>query len=69
MYLREDTPWLSFNLYMLEYSYCFLPYQVHKAIENKIEKVRKNDYTIDGVDWWGCYFKIKDGETIHVHAG
>lgn len=72
MYLTEDTPWLEFNIEIIQNSYCFLPYQVFQAIKPKIEKVHfdsHKDYKIDGVDWWYCYYQIKPGRTIHVHAG
>ena len=72
MFLAEDTPWLEFNLEIMQNSYCFLPYQVFQAIKPKIEKVHfdsHKDYKIDGVDWWYCYYQIKPGQTIHVHAG
>ena len=54
MFLTEDTPWLEFNLEIMQNSYCFLPYQVFQAIKPKIEKVHfdsHKDYKIDGVDW------------------
>lgn len=71
MFLAPDTPWLEFNLEMINGSYCFLPYQVLQAIKPKIEKVHYDshkDYKINGVDWWYCYYQIKPGMTIHVHA-
>lgn len=68
MWLKDNYPLLMFNQQMIENAYCFLPYQVYKAVENKIERT-KQIYTKDGVDWICCTYKVKDGETINVHAG
>jgi len=71
MWLQDETPWLEFNIQMIQSAYCFLPYQVFKAIEPKIERVSRipqEDSVIDGVDWWHCYYRIKPGEKLHVRA-
>lgn len=67
MWLRDDTPILMFNEQMVEHAYCFLPYQVYMAIQDKIERT---DYILDknGIDWSFCTYKIKDGEKIKVSA-
>lgn len=67
MWLDGETSILMFNIQMIENAYCFLPYQLFKAIENKIERCKHND---PGSVVLGhkCY-RLKDGETIHVHAG
>lgn len=67
MWLDGETSILMFNVQMIENAYCFLPYQLFKAIENKIERCKHND---PGSVVLGhkCY-RLKDDETIHVHAG
>lgn len=69
MWLHEGTPWLEFNMQMIKNGYCFLPYQVFKAIEDKIEPdTTRTDCKIDGVDWWNRCYKLRLGETISVSA-
>lgn len=68
MWLSDDTPVLMFNQQMIENAYCFLPYQVYLAVQDKIEK-SKERYIKDGVNWAFCTYKLKEGETIKVHAG
>ena len=67
MWLDDKTPILMYNIQMIENAYCFLPYQVFKAVESIIEKSDKV-YT-DYKQWFCCSYKLKDGEKIHVHAG
>ena len=67
MWLDDRTPLLMFNMRMIEEAYCFLPYQVFKAVEDIIEK-SETTYT-DYKEWFCCSYKLKDGERIHVHAG
>ncbi len=67
LYLDDETPILMFNRMMIEEAYCFLPYQVYLAVEDKIERV-KGAYEKDGVDWSFVTYKLKDGEKIRVHA-
>ena len=38
MWLDNKTPILMFNREMIENAYCFLPYQVYLAVQDKIEK-------------------------------
>ena len=68
MWLSDDTPVLRFNQYMIEHAYCFLPYQVYKAVEDIIETVPCR-YEKDGVDWTFCNYKLKEGKKIKVYAG
>ncbi len=68
MWLSDNTPVLMFNQQMIENAYCFLPYQVYKAVEDLIEKV-PGRYEKDGIDWAFCTYKVKKGKTIKVHAG
>ena len=68
MWLSDNTPVLMFNQQIIENAYCFLPYQVYKAVEDIIEQVPSR-YEKDDVDWAFCTYKIKDGEKIHVYAG
>lgn len=68
MWLSDNTPVLRFNQYMIEHAYCFLPYQVYKAVEDLIETVPCR-YEKDGVDWTFSTYKIKEGKTIKVYAG
>ncbi len=67
MWLNKETPLLMYNVQMIRNAYCFLPYQVFKAVENIIERAEKS-YVDDYKDWLGCSFKLKDGEKIHVRA-
>lgn len=66
IWLDEDTPILMFNKQIVENAYCFLPYQVYLAVEDKIKLT--NDYSINGINWAFCSYKIKDGEKIEVRA-
>lgn len=68
MWLSDDTPVLMFNQQMIKNAYCFLPYQIYKAVEDLIEKV-PGQYEKDGVDWAFCTYKLKEGKKIKVHAG
>ncbi len=68
IWLSDNTPILMFNKQMIENAYCFLPYQVFCAVEDKIEKVR-GYYEKDGIEWTFCKYKIKEGEKITVFAG
>lgn len=67
MWLDGKSPVLMFNIQMIENAYCFLPYQLFKAVEDKIERCRHDDP--GAVDFGYRYFRLKDGEKIHVHAG
>ena len=68
IWLNDDTPILMYNQQMIEYAYCFLPYQVLLAVKDKIE-YSDEVYDDSGIDWFGCSYKLKDGEKIIVHAG
>lgn len=68
VYLDNETPILMFNEQKIKNAYCFLPYQVYLAVEDKIERVY-GKYEKAGVDWSFCNYKLKDGETITVSAG
>lgn len=68
MWLSDTTPVLIFNQQMIENAYCFLPYQVYKAVEDLIEKV-PGRYKKDDVDWAFCTYKLKEGKKIKVYAG
>lgn len=67
MWLTDSTPILMFNIQMIEYAYCFLPYQLFKAVEDIIEKCEYNDPGAV-VLGYRCY-RLKDGKRIHVSAG
>ncbi len=68
MWLDNKTPILMFNEQMIKNAYCFLPYQVYLAVQDKIEKTNEC-YIKDGIDWAFCTYKLKEGEKIKVHAG
>jgi len=68
MWLNDETPVLQYNEQMIKNAYCFLPYQVYLAVEDIIEKSTRQ-YEKDGVDWTFCFYKLKDGKKIKVHAG
>lgn len=68
IWLDAKTPLLMFNMQMIENAYCFLPYQVFKAVEDIIEKTDK-PYADEEKVWYLCSYKLKDGKKIHVHAG
>lgn len=67
MWLNDKTPLLMYNIQMIEHAYCFLPYQVFKAVEDIIEECEHDD---PGAVTLGyrCY-RLKDGNKIHVSAG
>ena len=65
--LDDDIPVLYFNFETMEHAYCFLPYQVYKAVEDVIERI-KGCYENDGVRWLFCTYRLKDGEKIKVSA-
>ena len=67
-WLDDDTPILMFDAQMLNYAYCFLPYQVYLAVKDVIEPTHEV-YKKDGVNWDFCTYKLKDGAKIRVHAG
>ena len=68
MWLDDKTPLLMYNMQMIENAYCFLPYQVFKAVEELIEKSDTPYIGHDGKEWFLCSYKLKDGKQIHVHA-
>ena len=68
MWLDDKTPVLWFNFRTIKEAYIFLPYQVYKAVENKLEPADK-PYEKDEIIWFGCSYKLKEGEKIHVYAG
>lgn len=67
MWLNDETPLLEHNMYWINNAYCFLPYQLFKAVEDIIE--------ICGHDGSGAvklgysYYRLKDGKRIYVCAG
>lgn len=67
MWLDDKTPILEFNIHMIEHAYCFLPYQLFKAVEDIVEKCNHDDPGAV-VLGYRCY-RLKDGEKIRVHAG
>ena len=67
MWLNDETPVLVFNMRIMEDAYIFLPYQVYQAIKDKLEPADK-PYVKDEMIWFGCSYKLKDGEQIHVDA-
>lgn len=68
MWLKDDKiSILTFNIQMIENAYCFLPYQVFKAVEDVIEVCKHDDP--QAVALGCCYYKLKDNKKIHVHAG
>lgn len=68
MWLDDKTPLLTYNMQMIENAYCFLPYQVFKAVENSIEESDVPYVSDDGKTWYFCSYKLKAGEKIHVYA-
>ncbi len=68
MWLTNNTPLLMYNMQMIEHAYCFLPYQVFKAVEDIIEKSDKPYVSEDGKEWYFCSYKLKAGKKIHVYA-
>lgn len=69
MWLTDRTPLLMYNMQMVDHAYCFLPYQVFKAVEDIIEKSDVPYISDDGKEWYCCSYKLKEGKKIHVHAG
>lgn len=67
-WLDDETPLLRYNMQMINYAYCFLPYQVFKSVEDIIEESEER-YLNGNIDWGFCSYKLKDGAKIHVHAG
>lgn len=65
-WLNEKTPLLMWNMEMIRYAYCFLPYQVFKAVEDIIEPSDR-PYA-DDKDWFCCSYKLKEGKQILVNA-
>lgn len=66
MWLADQTPLLMFNMQVIQNYYCFLPYQVFKAVEDIIEE-SKRPYVGDK-EWYLCTYHLKEGEKIHVYA-
>ena len=69
MWLDDKTPLLMYNMQMIENAYCFLPYQVFKAVENIIEESDVPYISADGKKWYLCSYKLKAGNKIHIYAG
>ena len=67
-FLDDETSRWAFNKHIIKNGYCFLPYQVYKAVEDVIENTDEQ-YKKDGVDWCFYTYKLKSGEKIRVHAG
>lgn len=68
MWLKDDdTSILTFNIQMIENVYCFLPYQLFKAVEDIIEKCEYDDSRAVALGY--KYYKLKDNKRIHVDAG
>ena len=66
MWLDDKTPILTFNIQMIENAYCFLPYQLFKAVEDIIEECKYNE---PGAVVLGYkYYRLKDDKKIHIHA-
>lgn len=68
IWLNDETPLLMYNMQMIGNAYCFLPYQVFKAVENIIEKSDVPYVSDDGKEWYLCSYKLKADEKIHVYA-
>ncbi len=68
MWLSNDTALLFCNMQMINYAYCFLPYQVYKAVEDIIEISDKPYISENGREWYCCTYKLKEGKKIHVEA-
>lgn len=68
MWLDDETPLLMYNMQMIENAYCFLPYQVFKAVEDIIEKSDAAYVSDDGKKWYFCSYKLKADKKIHVCA-
>lgn len=59
--IDENENILLSNMYMIENAYCFLPYQVYKVVEEKLEEFRPYIGKMT--------LKLKPNEKIHVCAG
>jgi len=59
--IHEDENILFSNMYMINHTYCFLPYQVYKAVEDKLEEFKPRPYT--------SIITLKPNVKIHVSAG
>lgn len=68
MWLADNTPLLMYNMQMINHAYCFLPYQVYKAVEDIIERSDIPYISEDGREWYCCTYKLKPGMKIHVEA-
>ena len=67
IWLDDETPVLMFNIQMIEHAYCFLPYQLFKAVEDIIEKCAYGE--LGAVKLGFRYYRLKEGKRIHVNAG
>lgn len=67
MWLNDKTPLLMYNIQMIENAYCFLPYQLFKAVEDIIEQCEHDEP--GAVKLGHRYYRLKDGTKIHVYAG
>ncbi len=68
MWLADNTPLLMYNMQMINHAYCFMPYQVFKAVEDIIERSDKPYIGENGREWFCCTYKLKAGKKIHVQA-
>ena len=68
MWLADNVPLLKYNMQMINHAYCFLPYQVYKAVEDIIEISDKPYISEDDREWYCCTFRLKEGKKIHVEA-
>lgn len=57
--IDEDEDILLSNIYIINYTYCFLPYRVYKAVKDKLEEFRPYIGKIT----------LKPNVKIHVSAG
>lgn len=67
MWLNDETPLLMYNIQMIENAYCFLPYQLFKAVEDIIEQCKHDEPRAVRLGY--RYYRLKDGIKIHVYAG
>ena len=68
MWLDDNIPLLKYNMEMINHTYCFMPYQAYKAVENIIKLSDKPYISEDGKEWYCCTYKLKPGMMIHVEA-
>ncbi len=68
IFLKDDTPLLEFDEYIVKNAYIFLPLQVKNILKDKLVKA-DDRYKDDVVDWSFTSYKLKDGEKIHLSAG